>query len=365
MTDQTAVSRSTALTPVKSEGIAPRDPHPLDLAANSELAAQIRDAEAYIRAAHAPNTQRSYKAGWKAYLSWCRMAGCLPEPEGPEQIVAFLTSLVPSGEGVPRSKISTVKSRLAAVRYHARKLGWKIDLGHPLIGAVIKGMGRTHSELKDASPVDALRFADLEVLVGPLEGSSSPVAVRDRALILIGYAGALRRSELVGLQVGDIRRARGGLVLRVSGKTESDSAAKERMIAKASGSSLCPVTALDAWLKLARLVEGPVFRGFKSNGGLRVTALHPESVRTILRQRAAEAGITKDGLHGPEPMRIAGHSLRRGMATEVAARTGGDVKKVMEAGGWSSTATALRYVDLAKSIEESASGVVFAPVKER
>ena len=109
-----------------------------------------------------------------------------------------------------------------------------------------------------------------------------------------------------------------------------------------------------------------MFRGFKSNGGLRVTALHPESVRTILRQRAAEAGITKDGLHGPEPMRIAGYSLRRGMATEVAARTGGDVKKVMEAGGWSSTATALRYVDLAKSIEESASGVVFAPgAKER
>ena len=354
--------------PADQDAVAPRQVLPLDFAANPELAAQIRDAEAYIRAAHAPNTQRSYKAGWKAYLAWCRRVGCLPEPDGPEQIVAFLTSLVPSdarmGEGLRRSKISTAKSRLAAVRYHARKLGWKIDLGHPLIGAAIKGMGRTYSELKDAAPVDALRLEDLADLVGPLAGSSNPVAVRDRALILIGYAGALRRSELVGLQVGDIRRARGGLVLRVSGKTESDSAAKERMIAAAPGAALCPVTALDAWLKLARLVEGPVFRGFKSNGGLRVTALHPESVRSILRQRAAEAGITKDGLHGPEPMRIAGHSLRRGMATEVAARTNGDVKKVMEAGGWSSTATALRYVDLAKSIEESASGVVFASGKE-
>ena len=84
--------------------------------------------------------------------------------------------------------------------------------------------------------------------------------------------------------------------------------------------------------------------------------------RSVGRVRADSEFVTTPG---PEPMRIAEHSLRRGMATEVAARTGGDVKKVMEAGGWSSTATALRYVDLAKSIEESASVVVFAPVKER
>ena len=130
-----------------------------------------------------------------------------------------------------------------------------------------------------------------------------------------------------------------------------------------TGNALCPVGAVNAWLERAGLGEGPVFRGFYPHGGLRPTALSDQSVRLILRSRAAAAGLdvkrsSRGGKTIVEPQRWGGHSFRRGMATAVSRATGGDVTAVKRAGRWKSAVTALRYVEEEQGVAHSASALV-------
>lgn len=134
--------------------------------------------------------------------------------------------------------------------------------------------------------------------------------LRDRALLLVGFAGALRRSELVGLDVGDIEQVHQGIVLRLRrSKTDQDGQGRKIGIPFGRG-RWCPVAALDGWLTASGITEGPIFRSVDGHGHVQGARLSPAAVSSVVRERVAAAGF--------DPVRYSGHSLRAGFATSAA-----------------------------------------------
>jgi integrase len=200
--------------------------------------------------------------------------------------------------------------------------------------AIISGAERSAprpSKAKAALTVDELgRVVDLLVSDG------SPIALRDRALFVFGFASALRRSELSALRVSDLKLEPQGLRVTIR-KSKTDQASKGRVLGvfRARRARLCPVRALDAWLKVRGRADGPLFLQFTGAGRILGEGLSGEGVADALQKRAAAAGL--------DPAKIGGHSLRAGMVT-AALETGAAESLVMRRTGHKSIKTMERYV---------------------
>jgi integrase len=162
------------------------------------------------------------------------------------------------------------------------------------------------------------------------------VSVRDKALLLIGFAGAFRRSELVALQVEDVEWVDGGVMVMISkSKTDQEGAGQEIGIPYGSSTDTCPVTALQEWLRAAEITSGPIFRRIDQWGNLGVNALHPGTVADIVKKRVSVLGL--------DPALFAGHSLRAGLATS-AAQNGASELVIMAQTRHKSSAMVKRYI---------------------
>jgi len=193
-----------------------------------------------------------------------------------------------------------------------RLAGHRLDAQHPAIRETMKGIRRTHGTApakKAAADVVVLRDALSELAKIP-----GPRALRDRALLLIGFAAALRRSELVALDLADLRFVAEGVILTLR-RRKTDQAGRGTEIAIPSGQSerTCPVLALRAWLAAALITSGPVFVSVNRHGGMGSTRLSPIDVARVVKAAVAAAGEA--------PEHYAGHSLRSGFITS-AARAG-------------------------------------------
>jgi integrase len=168
---------------------------------------------------------------------------------------------------------------------------------------------------------------------------------RDRAMLLVGYASALRRSELVGLSVPQLARRGDGYVIHL-GRTKTDQVGKGRMVGVPAfeGSPLCPVAALDAWLAAAAITSGPVFRKVTRYQTLTTHALTPAAVALIVKRTATAAGIPAH--------RLAGHSLRSGHAT-TASTNGAPDRLIMAQTGHKSVETLEGYIRPAKVLVDN------------
>jgi integrase len=167
---------------------------------------------------------------------------------------------------------------------------------------------------------------------------------RDRALLLIGFAGAFRRSELVGLTVEDVDRRPEGLMIRL-GATKTDQEGRGAHVPIPNGSRLRPVEALDAWLEAAGIATGPLFRAIGKGGRLSVQPLTPQSVALIVKRAAKAAKL--------DPKIFAGHSLRAGFVTS-ALETGADVLAAADQGRWRKLETVREYDRRAKAFKNHA-----------
>jgi integrase len=354
MTDTDATMLPTPAAP--GEGIE------LDPSLDRALIADLGDAGRNNEAALSDNTRRSYETGWRQYCEWCRARYLTPLTEHPEQVATYLASLVPSGDAAARKKLSTVKLRLAALKHYFREAGQGLDWKHPAIRNQMKGLARNNPVLVRQEAVQALGVKELTAIVAAID-TSWLRGVRDRALILVGYAGALRRSELVGIEVDHLQAVEGGYEIWL-GTTKTDEGDRDNVCVIAeTGNEVCPVRALNDWMERAGIAEGPIFRRVDPWGGIKHSALTPQSVRLILKARAGAVGldvrkIYRGGKTVTAPVRWGGHSLRRGMATAVAEATNGDVTAVRQAGRWKTPATALRYVEETRRVDRSASALV-------
>lgn len=285
-------------------------PDPLELAAELPLSA---DEAAYVEAARAPNTLRGYRSDFAEFTAWCARARLAPLPADGSTISAYLTELARAG-----AKVGTMSRRLSAIRF-AHQLR---DLPDPTTGArvvaVWEGIRRTHgAPPEQAAPLMPPELFDVLTACPTTKtwktrgrpAEPDLAGLRDRALLLIGFYAALRRSELADLTVEQVTEHPNGLVLALPrSKTNQHGLAAELVVLPRAGHpARCPVTALHTWLDTATITDGPVLRPVSKGNRALGRALHPESVNDLVQAAIARAGL--------DPTPYSAHSLRAGFVT--------------------------------------------------
>lgn len=286
-------------------------PAPVSEALATELVELAKSAEEYAAAAQAPNTTRAYASDWKQFESWCHRYQLVSLPAPPAVLALYLTSLAKRGLSV-----STIRRRSAAIARAHRLAGYLSATGDPQVVTVLEGISRVHGAAPNKKT--ALLRDPLLEMIDRID-TSMTAGLRDRALLLVGFAVGLRRSELVALTVEDLSPSPDGITIRIRrSKGDQHGRGQEVLAVYAESPRPCPVRALRGWLDAAALTTGPVFRRVTRTGAVS-SPLTAQSVALIVKKRARAAGL--------DPREFAGHSLRSGYATQ-AARDGHQITQI-------------------------------------
>jgi len=298
-------------------GQAPQVPSPRPTVHLDNLADRAR---AYAEAASSANTRRAYASDWRHFTSWCRRQGLPPLPPDPQVVGLYVTALA-SGTAVARgspSSVTTIERRLSALAWNYAQRGQPLDRKDRHIATVLAGIRNTHA--RPPRQKEPVLPEDLLAMLETLDRSSLR-GLRDRAILLLGFAGGLRRSEIVGLDVGPEQTQDGrgwveilkdGMVVTLRGKTGW----REVEIGRGSTDATCPVVALETWLKFARVGHGPLFRRVVSDGkGVGPDRLVDKHVARLVKRAALAAGVRGDLAEGERAGKFSGHSLRAGLAS--------------------------------------------------
>ena len=294
----------------------------------------IDDAAAdFAAAAKSDATRRAYAADWRDFTTWCESERVEALPASSRTVIRYLTRLAGLGRAV-----STIDRRAAAIACAHRTLGHDAPTAREDVRAVLSGIRRTlcHRPAKKQALTADLVAKVVRKIKPDLAG------LRDRALILLCFGAALRRSELVALDVADLERHRRGLVVRLF-KTKTDQTGKGRSVAVPDGKLKIP-DAVSVWLDAAGFTEGPVFRGC-DRGKLATTRLTSGQFARILKSRCSAAGL--------DPGAIGGHSPRRGFATS-AGDAGADLRVTARHMRHAKLETTMGYMEDGEMFRENA-----------
>ncbi|MFC4078015.1 site-specific integrase [Salinithrix halophila] len=293
---------------------------------STEFQEVIKKVKDYTRHSKAANTTKSYRADWEDFTGWCERRALSPLPADPQTVVLYLTDLA------DRRKTSTLQRRLSAISQAHQAAGHDSPTNGYLVRTVWAGIRRTkgtYQEGKDPILVEDLRLI-AESMPDTLTGK------RDRALLLVGFSGGFRRSELVSIDREDVQTVpRGMVILLRRSKTDQDGRGEKVGIPRGSRPETCPVRALEEWLGEADIQTGPVFRPINRHGQVRNRRLTDRSVALIVKKAVQRVGL--------DPNRFAGHSLRSGIATS-AAMAGKDERAIMKQTRHKSTNMVRRYI---------------------
>jgi integrase len=305
---------------------------------SGEALAALAAAMDFADQALSPATRRAYRAGWQHFCRWCEAAGWPALPAAPETVGAYLATLAPSCAS------STLVQRLAALSRAHRLASLPWPSAHPAIRNTLRGIQRRHG--RPAQQAAALMTDDLTRLVATCDATLA--GQRDRALLLLGYAGALRRSELVAIAREHVTFDKDGLRLLIP-RAKGDQTGKGVSIGlpRAGAPDRCPVRALEVWLEASGCRYGPVFRGIDHRGVISTRGLHPDAVRTILARRAALAGVV-----AASGERLSPHGLRAGFITQ-AYLNGARDEQIMEHTRQKDLRTMRGYVRRARLVSDS------------
>jgi site-specific recombinase XerD len=321
-----------------SDGVADT---PLDVQSIAHQAPAIAQAVAtvtpsvslYINAAIADNTRLAYRQDLLDFMNWGGVVPCAPEV-----LAAYIA------DRAQTVSAHTISRRVVGIgRAHVSQ-GHSDPTKTDLVRTVLRGVRRVKgSAQRQAAP---LLKADVLTMITRMDGIKGQ---RDRALILLGFAGALRRSELAALDFGDIEFVREGLVIHLR-RSKTDQLGEGRKIGVPLGrTSACPVKAVENWLAVSKITSGPVFRAINRGGGVGQSQLSAQSVALILKDYAKAVGLN--------PANISGHSLRSGLVTS-AIHAGVAVHKIQQQTGHRSVEMLARYIRDAGLFDSNASGAV-------
>ncbi|MGL4242924.1 MAG: tyrosine-type recombinase/integrase [Beijerinckiaceae bacterium] len=284
--------------------------------ASPALAHLADTARAYAAARSSANTQKAYASDWAQFARWCRTKGFDAREPKPDVVGLYLAASA-AGEGMPKAAASTIERRLAAITAAYRSAGAPLPRQDPHIADVMAGIRRRHA--RPPRQKEALFAEDILAMCAMLPNDLR--GLRDRAILLVGFAGGLRRSEITGLDCGPEETAGsggwieildGGVLLTIRGKTGW----RNVEIGRGSRTSSCPVHALEAWLKLGRISHGPVFRRvLKANADVGSERLDDKHVARLVQTMAIRAGVRADLPEADRKALFAGHSLRAGLAS--------------------------------------------------
>ncbi|MBB5051136.1 site-specific recombinase XerD [Afipia massiliensis] len=251
----------------------------------------------YLAAEKSANTRRAYAKDWADFSSFCKTRNEGDLPATAILVAQYLAQLADGGK-----KASTIERRVAAIRYVHKAAGHEPPTNAEGVKAVMRGIRRRlgKKQVRKAPATAEL----LELVLAKLPATTA--GLRDRALLLIGFAAALRRSELVDLNVNDITWRTRGIILNI-GRSKTDQAGEGADIPVPRGGKLKPVQALEAWIATAGIIEGPIFREVDRHGRVGSSALSDRSVARIVKRAFAAIGANVDD--------FAGHSLRAGFVT--------------------------------------------------
>jgi integrase len=294
---------------------------PSHVASSGTLDRLVDTARDYARAAASDNTLKAYAKDWAHFARWCRMKGAEPLPPSPEVIGLYVADLASGSGPSPALSVSTIERRLSGLAWNYAQRGFTLDRKNRHIATVLAGIKRKHAR----PPVqkEAIMAKDILAMVATLPFDLR--GLRDRAILLLGYAGGLRRSEIVSLDMhkddspdsgGWVDILDKGALLTLNAKTGW----REVEVGRGSSEQTCPVRALEQWLYFGRIDFGPIFVGTSRDGKRTLEArLSDKHVARLIKRTVRDAGIRAEL---PEKERLAlfsGHSLRAGLASSAEA----------------------------------------------
>jgi site-specific recombinase XerD len=282
---------------------------PAELTATFELAAD------FAKASKARATIEAYESDFRIFGAWCRERGLGELPAQASTVCAFLADQASLGR-----RASTLGRRLAAIRYFHRAAGYDAPTSDEKVKAVLSGIRRTIG----AAPVHK-KAATSDLVLGMVPRGDSLRELRNRAILLLGFAGAFRRSELVALNVEDVEWTAEGALITIR-RSKTDQEGLGRKVGIPRGEIACPVAALRAWLDAAGIVTGAIFRRVVNKRAQRVVdqRLAGRNVASVVKAGAAGLGFN--------PSAFGGHSLRSGLVT-TAVKRGVNLMKICDQTG--------------------------------
>jgi site-specific recombinase XerD len=331
----------------------------------AEVAKLTQEARDYIQDAKAKNTIRAYTSDWKDFTDWCKIQRRESLPATPETVALYITHLA---RGL---KTSTIQRRISSISQAHAAAGYDDSpTKTALVRATWQGIRKSKGvaaqgkapvlmpdlrAMVELLPKEAMKGkSEEETVEEPREDDEQPrdrlIACRDRALLLLGFAGAMRRSELVGLDVADVVETADGLVVTLR-RSKTDQEGQGRKIGIPYGSKLatCPVRSLRAWKARAQITEGPLFRQVNRHGKVLEGRLGDRTVALIVKRAVAATGV--------DAASYAGHSLRAGLAT-AAAMAGVSERVIQGQTGHKSLPILRRYIREGSLFRENAAAEV-------
>ncbi len=292
-----------------------------------------------VSSALAQNTRIAYDKGWLCFEDYCILRNIDPFSITPEQTADFIIDLATSprpksGKTLSMGTVSLYRSGINKKYVEVEKTS---PMNHPKVVAVFKGLAR----IKGTAPrrVNALREHDIKRMLGRC--ADTPIGRRDAAILSLGFAGALRRSEICALTMDDVE-----FIEPQSGKdfwkmfiyirkSKTDQEGRGHKIAIPEGKYVKPIKRLRDWLQMSGITEGYLFQTMKRGGGLRGLPMHHSDIPRLVKHYAALIGL--------DPKQVSGHSLRAGFVTSAAVHHA-RLDKIMEVTRHSNPSTVMRYI---------------------
>ena len=293
-----------------------------------------------LKSSKANNTLRAYKSDFRDFGAFCAKHGLSSLPSEPKIIALYLTHLSKN------SKISTIRRRLVSISIVHKLKGHYIDIKHPIITENLLGIKRVKGSIQKGKK--PLLISHLKSIINVINEQQNEEIkkLRDRSIILIGFGGGFRRTELISIDYEDLEFVPEGLKITIRrSKTDQFGEGMIKGLPYFSNEIYCPVTSLKKWLEVSKIKSGPIFRRFSKGSLLTENRLTDQSVVLLMKKYLDLAGI--------ENKNFAGHSLRAGFAT-VAAESGADERSIMAMTGHKTTQMVRRYIREANIFKNNA-----------
>ncbi len=293
-----------------------------------------------LKSSKANNTLRAYKSDFKDFGSFCAKHSFDALPTDPKIVSLYLTHLSKN------AKISTLRRRLVSISMIHKIKGHYLDTKHPLIIENLMGIKRTKGSIQKGKKPLLINHLKLIINVINEQSFEEIKKARDKAIVLIGFGGGFRRTELVSLDHEDLEFVPEGLKIVIKrSKTDQFGEGMTKGLPYFSNHEYCPVMNLKKWLELSKIKTGPIFRRFAKGSSITNNRLTDQTVVLLIKNYLNLAGIDNSN--------FAGHSLRSGFAT-VAAESGADERSIMAMTGHKTTQMVRRYIKEANIFKNNA-----------
>ncbi len=293
-----------------------------------------------LKSSKANNTLRAYKSDFKDFGLFCTKHGFSSIPTEPKVVSLYLTHLSLN------SKISTLRRRLVSIAMVHRLKGHYLDTKHPIIIENLMGIKRKKGSIQTGKKPILINHLKQIIDVIDEQKIEKIKKLRNRTLILTGFGGGFRRTELISIDYEDLDFVQEGVKIIVRrSKTDQFGEGMIKGLPYFSNEKYCPVTSLKNWLNLSKIKTGPIFRRFSKGSKLTNHRLTDQSVVLIIKDCLNIAGV--------ENKNFSGHSLRSGFAT-VAAESGADERSIMSMTGHKTTQMVRRYIREANIFKNNA-----------